>query len=648
MPLSRVRPSHRVWCGVVGIFFLGAFPNGKARAQELTDHLPAPQVLIPRTNLVPADANYTAVTPRMMNPNVPLRGDGNVAAPSVSPSGGSSATATAKKPKRDSMSSVYDAPPVAASPSVGSTGSTPGNAAGTDPATARPGTTSTAANGATGTNGVKKAAGTTPKTNSNVASAPSGASPADNALPGASDAALMDSMGTDLHLEGPGPLVITDTDSPPSASPKTATLGGKAPATNDDAPRMRAAVPQVAGAQPNFRSTMPPLRAPRPPDQEYYNIKAGPALVRLNAGIRAEFNDNIALSNTDKKADFGITPGTTLNLKIPLTVVNGVTTNQINLDLGIAYTYWLKNGGSFSPLSTLNMSPGSSLSFSILAGDDVVITLFDNFGFQSAPINVVDVQGVNAFEVFENTMGLNAAWDLGYMTLNAGYGYGLSIHPQQEFGGLDNQSHNFSLAGTFVLSESTTAGVSATLNRTEFTDTSDPNSTIGMGKDNFWNMSLGPFITHRISDFMSISATAGFSQYIFDTQPDPGTSLYYSVIFQHKLNSVVSYTVQAGRSTQLGTSSDLLDTTTVAFRPSYQFLPNWTIGSDFFYQNAHAVGGSNSGEDIDRYGLGVGVTHAFGDRLSGSATYRYTWKDSTIQSNEYQQNLLTFSVDYAF
>ncbi|HEY8965238.1 MAG TPA: hypothetical protein VIM58_02270, partial [Candidatus Methylacidiphilales bacterium] len=124
MPPQSHRRLHRGARGLfvgIGLCALLAFLTGGAalRAQEINDNLPAPRVLIPRTNLVPADADYNAVTPRMMKPSVPLRNDPSVAASSAS---ATSADAPRKPKRGDSMASAYDAAPEPASTSASSAG----------------------------------------------------------------------------------------------------------------------------------------------------------------------------------------------------------------------------------------------------------------------------------------------------------------------------------------------------------------------------------------------------------------------------------------------------------------------------------------------------------------------------------------------
>ena len=155
--------------------------------------------------------------------------------------------------------------------------------------------------------------------------------------------------------------------------------------------------PSLAGSQ-SAEANKPAIN----PGQ--YNLQLGPALVGFSANVDLLYNDNIDLSETDRKSDLIIEPSVTANVLWQLT-----QDNTIRLNLGAAYVKYA-NYQQFDS-SSVAIAPDSELAFDIYAGD-FKFTIFDQLSIQQNPIDEIDLSRVVRFERLQNSAGLNVTWDL--------------------------------------------------------------------------------------------------------------------------------------------------------------------------------------------------------------------------------------------
>ena len=84
-----------------------------------------------------------------------------------------------------------------------------------------------------------------------------------------------------------------------------------------------------------------------------YNIKAGPVLVKLNAAFGTEWNDNVTLSDKNASSDFALTPSFNIGAYWPISV-----NNTLSFNFGIGYIKYLDH----PQLDQLIIAPSSARS----------------------------------------------------------------------------------------------------------------------------------------------------------------------------------------------------------------------------------------------------------------------------------------------
>ncbi len=146
-----------------------------------------------------------------------------------------------------------------------------------------------------------------------------------------------------------------------------------------------------------------------------------------------------------------------------------------------------------------------------------------------------------------------------------------------------------------------------------------------------------------------------FQQTSTNIQTANQNSWYASVNLTHKPTDFLSYSLEAGRETQLGTSTDLLEDWYVRPNANWTFIKGWPLNTSFFYEHGHQGVGSmgslpgipnSSNSTFNWYGGGIGLSHELTSRLVLSLNYRVTVRSSSLPNDGYTQNLVTLQLSY--
>jgi hypothetical protein len=133
-----------------------------------------------------------------------------------------------------------------------------------------------------------------------------------------------------------------------------------------------------------------------------YTIKSGDFRLLVTPGLSLDWNDNINLSKTDPLQDFIVFPTLGLNMSYPVT-----ERNLLRLNVTIGYKDYLEH----SDYSGLYVQSGSTLSYDIYV-KDFWINLHDRFSYDQDSSQQAAVANTGTYGYYENTLGLNATWDL--------------------------------------------------------------------------------------------------------------------------------------------------------------------------------------------------------------------------------------------
>ena len=128
-------------------------------------------------------------------------------------------------------------------------------------------------------------------------------------------------------------------------------------------------------------------------DRNLYNVKAGPVLLRFDALMGFELNDNPQLVEDPKEVDFAFHPQLDV---AALWALN--SRNALSLNLGVGYIKYIHN----TDLDHLIIAPSSEIALDIYTGD-FTINVHDRISYTQNPINDPTVSGTGDFGGLENT-----------------------------------------------------------------------------------------------------------------------------------------------------------------------------------------------------------------------------------------------------
>ena len=380
-------------------------------------------------------------------------------------------------------------------------------------------------------------------------------------------------------------------------------------------------------------------------DRNLYNLKAGPVLMRFDAMMGFEMNDNPHLQENDTEIDFAFHPE--LNIAA-LWALN--PRNALALNLGIGYVKYIEN----TELDHLIIAPNTELALDIYAGD-FAINVHERVSQTQNAANDPTVSGTGDFSGIENTVGTRVDWDLNQLTTYVGYDHynfiststGVSDTLQagtgRRFSDVQDRSSDlfYGRVGMKV-SPAVTAGVEAGGGFTDY-------------ESDFFNdntqFSVGPFVEAQVTRDLKARAAAGFVRSEFESTgavaaPSAVNDFYAELSFNHQLSQYMSHQLALGREAKSGAESELVTLYYARYENDWNLSRVLTLHSSLFYENGRERSGV--GERLWRVGLGFGATVPLSRQLSASAGYQFLYKDSDIVNRSYLQNLVSLQFRYAF
>ncbi|MDX1953243.1 MAG: outer membrane beta-barrel protein [Verrucomicrobiota bacterium] len=367
-----------------------------------------------------------------------------------------------------------------------------------------------------------------------------------------------------------------------------------------------------------------------------YNLKAGPIEFSTGATLGVEYNDNINTSPTDPESDVIITPFATLSAVWPITEYN-----RLSLDTGVGYSLYLEN----SENNRLQVSPRTSSDISF----DFLVSIFrfnvhDRFSYSQDPIRNGSVANTAEFGQFQNTAGLLTSWELKDWQFSVGYDHTLYVY-NDSFSNSDRTLHSIFARAGYTFSPALVVGLSSSVGFTKYDE--------GYRNDSR-NYTVGPFIEWMISRYTSLSVSAGFSKYeivaagaIGDTEAP--VSFYADVEFENSFNEYISQSLALSRRTteSVGIGSSFLESYIARHNITWDVIKDVRLSTNLFYEDSKDVGGPRA-EKFQRIGAGISAGYQLTQHLSTGLGYDYITKDSNIPTQEYDQNRVTLTANYAF
>ena len=373
-----------------------------------------------------------------------------------------------------------------------------------------------------------------------------------------------------------------------------------------------------------------------------YTFKDGDFKMMIVPSVGLQWNDNVNLSRTNVLDDYIVTPTLGINATYQLT-----ERNVLNLNISVGYSRYLLH----PDLSTfvMNSSSGTGLSF-VIGVQDFTFNLHDWISYVVDPAQVGTVANTASYGTFENTIGFAVTWDLNQVKLSAGYDHNDTLATSSQFNQVDQSSESVFFRAGLEVHPQVTVGLESTASFTIYSQ---------QGLNNNDAYTIGPYVTFRADQALSITARGGFSSYLFQNtstniQTANQYSWYANLNITHQPTDFMSYSLDVGRDLSLGVQSDLVENWYVRPSITWQIIKGWDFTTSGFYEHGdQGVGSTGSlpgattaNGSYDWYGGGLSLQHELTDRLSASLNYRITLRTSSTANDSYTQNLVGIQISY--
>lgn len=399
----------------------------------------------------------------------------------------------------------------------------------------------------------------------------------------------------------------------------------------------------------------------------YYNVKAGPVYLTLSSGFSAEYTDNVNLTNgttSPKVSELILYPhfGVDIISRMQLRALNDENQNTFSMRANFGYRDYVFHPELSRNENNLQIAPDSEFALVIRSGH-VRLRLRDRFGLESDPPADGSLSNVAVFRRFTNDFGADTHWDMNSTTsFDLNYSrrntYALDIVALGSSGTATNldTSNYTSVSNTLTFMGQTKAlspwlsiGGRATVSDMEYPGASDQNST---------SWSYGPFANLKLSDYTNLSAACGITQtHSGASFPDPygevvpgseQTTEYADLTLFNRLNTYYDQTISIGRQTSWSVIGSQLNTDYIRYQSNWKTNSKISIRFGLFAENTTDLGTAGPGGHYRLYGASVGTGYALSRKLSTSLSYRYTDKACDNPEESYQQNTITWTLDYRF
>ncbi|PYK96003.1 MAG: hypothetical protein DME19_21210 [Verrucomicrobia bacterium] len=378
-------------------------------------------------------------------------------------------------------------------------------------------------------------------------------------------------------------------------------------------------------------------------EREAYNLQAGPVRFSFGAALGVELTDNVRYAQTDAEGDVVLEPRASTHLFWPVTEANALSAS-----IGLGYRKYVFH----NELDYFLVEPGSELAFDLFV-KDVRLTVYDRFAYSLDPFNVGAVSGTARYGGLQNTAGMDAVWDLNKLVLTAGYGHLNFISGVSDFDYLDRATELFTLKAALRASDMVSFGpeATATLNRYD-----------RPLLENSFGYSAGAFLKFRPNEHLNLTLRGGYVNYHFDPlgvneSPPKVSTYYFGATLAHTLNEHITHELSGGREVRPGIYSNSEDYYDARWGIRWNVIHHTPVVTSFFYENGtqapYSYATANSfaiflGESYERYGTEIALSRQIMQKLTAALSYRFVWKGSGGNSQNYRQNSLRLDLNYRF
>ena len=375
----------------------------------------------------------------------------------------------------------------------------------------------------------------------------------------------------------------------------------------------------------------------------YYNLLLGSTAWRFGSTLSATYDDNVTGTADNPKGDLIIAPSVNTQLHWPVSLRNSL---DVGVDVG--YSEYLRE----SNLSEFFITPGSGFSFDVYA-DNIKINLHDRISISQYGYQNPGAGTDQNLESLQNSIGVSAAMDLDQGQVGAGYDHStfesLGQSQDQSASGSDNIFANVGyrvkpqiLAGFEVGSSVITEG-------------SGSASTTNAVTPSAIQYSAGVFSSAQLSEYLSGRIDIGYSIYKNTGQAanvnSSGSGFNFTATISHRLNKWLTYSIAAGRSTDLASFGQAQNRLYIQFNPTWTLTKNYSIGTPVSWQKGSSVNsivGANDSDNYTQYTMGINLGRTLTEKLSGSIAYQFVDESGSGGAATYTATIISLSFNYQF
>ena len=367
-----------------------------------------------------------------------------------------------------------------------------------------------------------------------------------------------------------------------------------------------------------------------------YNLELGPVFAGFSANVDVAYNDNIDLSETDRKGSLIIEPGVAANL-----LWQATEENALRLNLGAGYVKYLTYPQFNS--SSLTITPDSQIAFDIYVGD-FKFTVFDQLSIQQNPLEIIDLHQVARLLRLENAAGINVTWDLDKLILFGGYAHYIFYSFESAYDFLNENENQAYVSPSVRLTDAVTVGLRGTLGNVEYQENFQNNSI---------NYSAGAFATTQLTPYIRAEGEAGYQGAHYNTGGGNGDTSqlnapYFHLQLDHRLNRYWTQHLSTGYETQLGLTTNYTEVFYVRYDGDWRVNSRTTASVSAYYEHSMDSPGPDQSEHINRVGVGIRWTYAIGRKANLHFSYDFVNNASDLKGYSFYQNQALLGIGYVF
>jgi opacity protein-like surface antigen len=363
-------------------------------------------------------------------------------------------------------------------------------------------------------------------------------------------------------------------------------------------------------------------------------FRIGPTEEVLIGSVGVGYTDNANLTPTNKVSNLSFNQSLTLNATWVLSHLN-----QLNFNLAGQVTENFYGNGTRQ--LDFSIAPGSLLQFQFVVSD-VHVRLYDHFANVQNPTTDPTATDTANLNDFTNTVGAVVDTDLNLAVLSLFVDYTYNNQSGTNVAGQSNpdttgirNSYRVGSSVSFNWTPAISYGIETTATQSNGSHTANVDS-----------VNVGPFVRGKLTPLTDFSLAGGVSLYS-TIGPIPPTTYYFNGVIRHQLSRNLQLILSALHDLVFTTSTNLVEETVFRVGTQLNLTRFFTLTAGPFVDIGNEKTGSTPGR-FTQFGVGAGVGWKPHKRWSADLSYNFLRLESDIASNNYIQNSLALSLNYAF